>query len=1003
MNYDFINNPDPRIIAFQKALGQKESNNTPTPANTRITLTEGSVGRFQYLPETFKKYSKQYFGGVNPTTGKPLDITNDFDQKIVNYAYIKDKMDQGYSPYDVAASWNAGEGRINDWQNMRGVNKYGNKYDVPAYANEVVHNFKQYAKQVQDNTYEPVAYNPKIHTPENAARDEDVALQLREQELQREKDLEEYKNQDPILPFLDPVTDSMADFSEGFNKNAQRTIGEIATTANDLFNFSDNPMLIRGSKSNDQFINKATEADNTTQTVGDWTTAGLKFAAEAYTGTKLANATLGAVIGGKSSLLQKALLTQGVSGTLARAGFTGALESVPFTVEQVLRNPDDFGLAKDVALPTAIAMVAGLVLSGGRTAMVGNVLNRVGKLHAEGKLEEAAKLMSSKEFTIELAKNGIRNDAQLAAKIKSEIPVVKNALQEILPTTAATKVSNMSDDAVQQFSANFSKTLDSNGNFNTIDDINRIRKATSELMENSEELSKSLSKQLTLTGKNIDLDAMKAAMIRDVEQRVASRELLTDEGDKFIRFIEKNFLTKPSKNGAFYDLHKMRKNLNLDFTNNDYDASRYVADKIRRVVDKMPKSKEMAAYKNANKVYGDLQDAEFLLAKMNKKGANINKATLSSLAGILASGGGFAPVQYFLGQRLGAYVVDKAKRAYTPRLIGNKFSRIGTNPLVDAHRAVKEAVESTSKKITKIEGKITTENAKAFVNTLLRAETPEDVIQAKKLLRSLAKHHEAKQFEKELMDKAAKIKTIHELQDFTLGKGKFKNPKVFEGTGDSLDKRTLGEKAKDKMIKTSVGLPTILSSILGVAVLGGSVDSASAMEVDQPQDLNIIQRMFASDPVEAVPTEEPMIKPAPVEKVPEKKKGVIGGYDISVYATDPHHEAKIEKIYNGVTEKRDFSTSTGIQEAIKDNAPKSKITGKMIKEVADKHDIDPKLLFAIMLQDSQLGTKGMGARNNNPGNVAQYDHLKKATKGYKTLKDGVEAVAKWLKTKKVTD
>ena len=183
------------------------------------------------------------------------------------------------------------------------------------------------------------------------------------------------------------------------------------------------------------------------------------------------------------------------------------------------------------------------------------------------------------------------------------------------------------------------------GNFNTIDDINRIRKATGELMESSDELSKALSKQLSLVGKNIDLNAMKAAMVRDVEQRVAGRELLPDEGEKFIKFIEKNFLTKPSKNGAFFDLHKMRKNLNLDFTHSDYDASRYVADKIRKVVDKMPKSKEMKAYQNANKAYGDLQDAEFILAKMNKKGANMNKAALSSLSGILASGGGFAPVQ----------------------------------------------------------------------------------------------------------------------------------------------------------------------------------------------------------------------------------------------------------------------------------------------------------------------------------------------------------------------
>lgn len=1002
MNYDFLNNPDPRIIAFQKALGQKESNNTPTPPNTRITMTEGSVGRFQYLPETFRKYSSQYFGGVNPQTGKPLDVTNDFDQKIVNYAYVKDKMDQGYSPYDVAASWNAGEGRISDWQNMKGVNKYGNKYDVPAYANEVVHNFKQYAKQVADETYQPQAYDPRIHTPEGIAQDEDVALQLRDQERQREIDLQAYKDQDPIIPFLDPVTDAMGDFAEGFDKNAQGAIGNIATTANDIFDFSDNPMLIRGSKSNDQFINKATETDNTTQAVGDWTTSGIKFAAEMYTGTKLANTTLGAIAVGKSSALQKALLAQGTKGVLARLGFTGAMESVPFAVDQALQNPEEFGLGKDVALPTALTVIAGLVLGGGKIAMTGNILNRVGQLHAEGKLDEAAKLMDSTDYVVELSKNGIRNDAQLAAKIQSEIPIIKNAVTELLPTTASLKVSNMSDDAIQQFAANFSKNLDGNGNFNTIDDINRIRKATSELMESSDELSKSLSKQLSLVGKNVDLATMKSAMVRDVEQRVASRDLLPDEGEKFIKFIEKNFLTKPSKNGAFFDLHKMRKNLNLDFAHNDYDASRYVADKIRKVVDKMPKSKEMKAYQNANKAYGDLQDAEFILAKMNKKGANMNKATLSSLSGILASGGGFAPVQYFLGQRMGAYVVDKAKRAYTPRLVGNKFTRLGTNPLVDARRAVDEAMQSTTKKITEIKGKIEEDTARQFVNTLLKAETPKDIIQAKKLLRSLAKHPQAKEFEKELMDKAAKINTIRELQDFTLGQSKFKNPKVF--VGDRENKLTLAEKAKEKMEKTSVGLPQILTAILGVGAVAAGTDSASAASMEeQPKEPGLIEKLFSSDVVEASPATNPKIEAVPEPKPAPKKKGVIGGYDISVYATDPKHEEKIERIYQGLSTKRDFSTTTGIQEFINDNAPKSKITGEMIKSVSDKHGVDAKLVAAIMLQDSLLGTKGMGSRNNNPGNIAQFDHLKKATKGYKTLKDGVEAVAKWLKTKKVTN
>ena len=55
-----------------------------------------------------------------------------------------------------------------------------------------------------------------------------------------------------------------------------------------------------------------------------------------------------------------------------------------------------------------------------------------------------------------------------------------------------------------------------------------------------------------------------------------------------------------------------------------------------------------------------------------------------------------------------------------------------------------------------------------------------------------------------------------------------------------------------------------------------------------------------------------------------------------------------------------------------------------------------------MAQDSSLGTAGMGARNNNPGNIGQFDNLNRPVKGYKTIQDGVNAVAQWLSGHKAT-
>ncbi len=130
-----------------------------------------------------------------------------------------------------------------------------------------------------------------------------------------------------------------------------------------------------------------------------------------------------------------------------------------------------------------------------------------------------------------------------------------------------------------------------------------------------------------------------------------------------------------------------------------------------------------------------------------------------------------------------------------------------------------------------------------------------------------------------------------------------------------------------------------------------------------------------------------------------KAPKVVAGYDISSYATDPQHEAKVAKIYQSTPP---FRTPQEIDMVIRKVAPKSRITGQMVATAANTYGVDPKMVYAMMLQDSSLGTAGMGARNNNPGNIGQFDNLSSPVKGYATLQDGVNAVAKWLSRKKVT-
>lgn len=123
-------------------------------------------------------------------------------------------------------------------------------------------------------------------------------------------------------------------------------------------------------------------------------------------------------------------------------------------------------------------------------------------------------------------------------------------------------------------------------------------------------------------------------------------------------------------------------------------------------------------------------------------------------------------------------------------------------------------------------------------------------------------------------------------------------------------------------------------------------------------------------------------------------------YDIKSYATDPNHEKAVQSILNGIGQ---FKTIQDIDNYIQSNYPGSKVTGQMVANAAGKYGVSWEMMVAIMAQDSGMGTKGLGSRNNNPGNIGQFDSLgKQGVKGYETLQEGVDAVAKNLAGRKTT-
>ena len=118
--------------------------------------------------------------------------------------------------------------------------------------------------------------------------------------------------------------------------------------------------------------------------------------------------------------------------------------------------------------------------------------------------------------------------------------------------------------------------------------------------------------------------------------------------------------------------------------------------------------------------------------------------------------------------------------------------------------------------------------------------------------------------------------------------------------------------------------------------------------------------------------------------------GVLLGYDISSYTTDPIHEEKIADILNYIG---NMNNPADIDTYIDKEAIASPVTGAMIYNSALKYNVDIRLMMAIMEFDSRFGTAGIAVNTLNPGNVGN-DGIN--TRTFNSWEEGVETVALWL-------
>jgi hypothetical protein len=122
------------------------------------------------------------------------------------------------------------------------------------------------------------------------------------------------------------------------------------------------------------------------------------------------------------------------------------------------------------------------------------------------------------------------------------------------------------------------------------------------------------------------------------------------------------------------------------------------------------------------------------------------------------------------------------------------------------------------------------------------------------------------------------------------------------------------------------------------------------------------------------------------------------GYDFSTYATDPDYTKKLTSVKSRIP---DVNTPEQIDSYIKSVAPDSPISGKDIAAASKATGVDSKTLLSVFTLESQLGTKGAGAKTNNPGNVGNEDSGK--TRTFSDVGAGILASANEIARRKIPD
>lgn len=126
---------DPQVASIVKALALTENGGRIDVNNPKSGQSGEMKSLFQFTPGTWKMYAKEISGDPN----LPMNAQN---ESLVTYGKVHQWLQDGLKPEEIASIWNSGKPDAYLKDN-KGTNKYGVKFDTPAYVKQFSEHLKQ--------------------------------------------------------------------------------------------------------------------------------------------------------------------------------------------------------------------------------------------------------------------------------------------------------------------------------------------------------------------------------------------------------------------------------------------------------------------------------------------------------------------------------------------------------------------------------------------------------------------------------------------------------------------------------------------------------------------------------------------------------------------------------------------------------------------------------------------------------------------------------------------